>query len=81
MTLLFLGALALALMRGAHDRRLKVVGSALALVMLVQVILGIGNVMLGLPLAVAVAHNGVAALLLLTLVTVYHVARPAPTAI
>jgi len=32
----------------------------------------------GLPLLMAVTHNAVAALLLLTLVTVYHVLRPSP---
>jgi cytochrome c oxidase assembly protein subunit 15 len=36
-------------------------------VLLAQVALGIGNVHLGLPLPVATAHNGVAALLLFTL--------------
>ncbi len=81
LTLLYLGALSLALMRGDHDQRLKVVGGVLALVLLSQIGLGIANVLLGLPLAVAVAHNGGAALLLLTLVTVYHVARPARTAV
>jgi len=39
----------------------------LGALLLVQVSLGIGNVKLGLPLPVATAHNGVAALLLLTL--------------
>lgn len=80
-TLLYLGTLALLLLRGEHDHRLKIAGGVLALVLLAQISLGIANVMLGLPLAVAVAHNGVAALLLLTLVTVYHVARPARTAV
>jgi cytochrome c oxidase assembly protein subunit 15 len=42
---------------------------ALAALLLVQVGLGISNVMLGLPLAIAVAHTGGAALLLFTLVT------------
>ncbi len=41
---------------------------ALMLLLLAQVALGIGNVVLGLPLPVAVAHNGGAALLLFTLV-------------
>ena len=40
----------------------------LVLTLAAQVALGIGNVMLGLPLPVATAHNGVAALLLFTLV-------------
>jgi cytochrome c oxidase assembly protein subunit 15 len=34
----------------------------------VQLALGVGIVVLGVPLAVAVAHNGVAALLLLSLI-------------
>lgn len=42
-------------------------GLALALVLLTQVVLGISNVHFGLPLAVATLHNGVAALLLFTL--------------
>lgn len=40
---------------------------AVAVVLVAQVLLGIGNVHLGLPLPVATAHNGVAALLLFTL--------------
>lgn len=44
-------------------------GIALAALLLAQVLLGIGNVKLGLPLEVAVAHNAGAALLLFTLIT------------
>jgi len=43
-------------------------GVLLALVLLTQVSLGIANILLSLPLPVAVAHSGVAALLLITLV-------------
>ena len=46
---------------------LRGVGIAVGVVLLAQVALGIGNVHLGLPLPVATAHNGVAALLLFTL--------------
>jgi len=46
---------------------LRKVGIAVAVVLLAQVLLGIGNVHLGLPLPMATAHNGVAALLLFTL--------------
>ncbi len=42
-------------------------GIAIAVVLVAQVLLGISNVYFGLPLAVATAHNGVAALLLFTL--------------
>jgi len=48
---------------------------ALALLLLAQVALGISNVMLGLPLAIAVAHTGGAALLLFALVTLLARAR------
>ncbi len=79
--LAYLGILSLRLMRGPHDRRLRSAGGVLALVLLVQIGLGIGNVQLGLPLVVAVAHNAGAAVLLLTLVTVYHVIRPPKSAV
>ncbi|MEX1827911.1 heme A synthase [Luteibacter sp. CQ10] len=46
---------------------LRRVGIAIGVVLVAQVLLGIGNVHLGLPLPVATAHNGVAALLLFTL--------------
>jgi len=59
----YLGWLAVRAMRVG----LRGIGVALGVLLLVQVALGIGNVKLGLPLAVATAHNGVAALLLLTL--------------
>lgn len=51
----------------------------LAGALVTQVSLGISNVVFSLPLAVAVAHNGVAAVLLLTLVTLVHYAFPAST--
>jgi len=46
---------------------LRRAGIAIGVVLVAQVLLGIGNVHLGLPLPVATAHNGVAALLLFTL--------------
>ncbi|MET0231279.1 MAG: COX15/CtaA family protein, partial [Rhodanobacteraceae bacterium] len=48
--------------------KLRGIGIAIGVLLLVQVTLGIGNVKLGLPLPVATAHNGVAALLLFTLI-------------
>ncbi len=64
-TFAYLGALAFVLMRRPGLTRY---GAALALVMLLQVVLGIANVVLKLPLPVAVAHNGGAAILLVTLI-------------
>lgn len=54
---------------GKAQRRAAV---ALKLLLVTQVVLGIANIVASLPLAVAVAHNGVAALLLLTLVTLNY---------
>jgi len=48
-------------------RGLRRAGAAIALVLVVQVLLGISNVHFGLPLPVATLHNGVAALLLFAL--------------
>lgn len=50
----------------------KRLGIAVMAIVLAQVSLGISNVIFSLPLAIAVAHNGVAALLLLCLVTCVH---------
>jgi len=47
---------------------LKVVAGLLTL----QVALGITNVLTGLPMSVALAHNGIAVMLLLSLVTLFH---------
>ena len=66
-TFAYLGALAAVLMRSAGLARY---GAALALALVVQVALGIANVVLRLPLAVAVAHNGGAAVLLATLIVI-----------
>ncbi|HJR10939.1 MAG TPA: COX15/CtaA family protein [Rhodanobacteraceae bacterium] len=52
---------------------------ALAVLVLAQVALGVSNVMLGLPLAIAVAHTGGAALLLFAVVTLLTRSQaPAP---
>jgi cytochrome c oxidase assembly protein subunit 15 len=60
----YLGWLAFRLAR-AGSRTLAL---AIGVLLLAQVSLGIGNVKLGLPLPVATAHNGVAALLLFVLI-------------
>jgi cytochrome c oxidase assembly protein subunit 15 len=74
--LLYLGVLALVLVRRAgqpvHRRLAKVLVAVLAL----QVGLGIANVLAQLPLGLAVAHNAGAALLLLTVLTLVHALSP-----
>lgn len=74
----FLLGLVIALWRAVPGRVAS--GSALAvfLALSVQISLGIANVVFGLPLPVAVAHNAGAAILLLTLVTVNYLARNEP---
>jgi cytochrome c oxidase assembly protein subunit 15 len=66
-TLLYLGAFALALTRTAGFARF---GATLAVLLVIQVSLGAANVMLTLPLPVAVAHNAVAAALLVMMVMI-----------
>lgn len=66
-TFLLLGWLALRLVRSG-DGAISGTGWLIGGLLLVQVSLGIANVVLQLPLGVAVAHNGVAALLLLSLI-------------
>lgn len=53
-------------------------GRAIGIVLTAQILLGIANVKFGLPLWVATAHNGVAALLLFSLVALLARTTPAP---
>ncbi len=75
-TFLFIGWLGLKLIFGSDVPMLRRLGRLLLFVLVLQVSLGIANVLLSLPLLVAVAHNGVGALLLLTMVAVNHAVRP-----
>ncbi|WP_043118084.1 COX15/CtaA family protein [Solemya velum gill symbiont] len=59
-----------------NDHRFKQASRAIAFLLLIQIGLGISNVLFLLPLPVAVAHNGVAALLLIASVYLNHVANP-----
>ncbi|MDX1668252.1 MAG: COX15/CtaA family protein [Limnobacter sp.] len=69
---LVIGALAVALWRHPGTQVLSIKVSA---VLTLQILMGIGNVVFQLPLWLAVAHNGGAALLLVTLILVnYRVA-------
>ncbi|HWI13259.1 MAG TPA: COX15/CtaA family protein [Burkholderiales bacterium] len=66
-TTVVLGLLALLLVR---TRGMLAFGVLLAVLVAAQVTLGITNILAGLPLPVAVAHNALAALLLVTLVVI-----------
>jgi cytochrome c oxidase assembly protein subunit 15 len=67
-TALVLGFVAWRGIRTGQSRAVRVAGTALALLLAVQWTIGPVMVMKALPLALATAHNGVAALLLLALV-------------
>jgi len=73
-TLVLAGLSGLLITRGQRAARWAggVVASALA----VQLVLGVGNVLLDLPLWLAVAHNAAAASLVLLFVTLIHLACP-----
>jgi cytochrome c oxidase assembly protein subunit 15 len=76
-TVVVAGLLAFALL---GSPRAKVYGAVLAAVLALQVGLGVANVLAGLPLAVAVAHNAVAAVLLITLVVInFHLSNEPPS--
>jgi cytochrome c oxidase assembly protein subunit 15 len=74
-TLLYVGGVGLTLLRSPG---LAVYGVALLAVLLLQVALGIANVVAGLPLAVAAAHNAGAAILLVTAVVINFALRRKP---
>ena len=74
-TLLIVGLLAIRLLAGSGASTLQKLGGVLLLLLLTQIGLGITNVLDHLPLPVAVAHNGGAALLLATLTTLTWIAR------
>jgi cytochrome c oxidase assembly protein subunit 15 len=64
MAFMAVGSVAVA---AARRPAVRAFGIAIGALLLLQIALGIGNVVLGLPLAVAIAHNGMAALLLFAL--------------
>ena len=71
-TLLYLGVLGLASLVAGASRTVRALGGILLGVLALQIALGIANVVLRLPLPVAVGHNAGAALLVLTLVALNH---------
>jgi cytochrome c oxidase assembly protein subunit 15 len=75
LTLLVLGGLILLAFRKGN-KAIKVSAVLVAVALTAQLSLGIANVLLLLPLPVAVAHNGMAALLLISLVNLLYFSRP-----
>lgn len=74
-TAVYLGVLSLWIVFSNKTEGLRGVAGVLILLLVVQILLGIANVMMNLPLGNAVAHNGVAALLLMTIVTLIYKLR------
>jgi heme a synthase len=72
---LILGALSIAAWRTGERPGVRLAGALLGIVLLVQLILGPLMVMRALPLSLATAHNGVAALLLIATVRLNRVLR------
>jgi len=75
LVLFVVGAVAIRAMR-EQSRGVARIGKVLIIVLFIQIGLGITNVVQFLPLPIAVAHNAMAALLLLCLVTLIHYAVP-----
>jgi cytochrome c oxidase assembly protein subunit 15 len=79
MVLVYVGWLGLRVLRLGYEEKLCRYGMLILLVLLAELGLGIADVMTRLPIVIAVAHNIFAALLLMSLVTLYHVVRPPRT--
>lgn len=77
--LLYAGWLSLRVMRVGSQEQLRWHGLLVLLLLAEEMVLGILQVMTHLPLPLAVAHNACAALLLLSLITLYHKVRPPRT--
>jgi len=74
--LIYLAILGVRILKAAENSSQTRLGLALLTALFLQIGLGIANVVGHLPLPVAVAHNGGAALLLLVLVTLLYAQRP-----
>lgn len=69
---LYLGGLSIALILSSKTRVIKKIAFAILILLALQICLGILNVIWLLPLPIADAHNGVAGLLLLSVVTLNY---------
>lgn len=67
LTFIVLSTLALKASGASRERALRKAGALLSILLFAQITLGIGNVILRMPVIVAVAHNAVAGLMLLSL--------------
>jgi cytochrome c oxidase assembly protein subunit 15 len=79
LALLYAGWLGLHLLRVGHEDNLCRYGLLLLVMLSFATALGVMAVQGGLVLPTSVGHSAAAALLLMSLVTLYHVLRPRPT--
>jgi cytochrome c oxidase assembly protein subunit 15 len=79
LTALMLGLLAIQAWRKGRNTSVKIAGAVLGAILIMQLIVGPLMVVRALPLALATAHNGVAALLLLSVVRLNRLLRPPPS--
>jgi heme a synthase len=68
----YLLTLAAVLIWKVRERGVRVAGGMVALLTILQIVVGISNVLLGWPLSLAAAHNALAALLLLAMLALYY---------
>lgn len=71
-TLVYLSWLSFWILQSNKTKALRGVAVFILIILFIQLCLGIANVVLMLPLSVAVAHNGLAAILLLSMVTLNY---------
>jgi heme a synthase len=76
MALLYLGWFGLRLMRIGFQAGLFRYGLLLIVMLSFAVIFGVMDAVTGMPITISVTHSATGALLLMTLVTIYHVLRP-----
>lgn len=74
--LAYLGVLMVAIMKSDVSRTLKKIAGTVVMLLLLQVLLGISNIVFALPLVVATAHNAVGAMLLLGMVSLVYSMYP-----
>jgi cytochrome c oxidase assembly protein subunit 15 len=71
-TFAYLATLSMVIIFSSYSKTFKSIAIVIGVLLVVQVLLGISNIVFGLPLAVATAHNAVGALLLLSMVTLVY---------
>jgi len=75
-TMLYLGWLSLhVLLRGTQENLCRY-GLLILIILALEITLGVMQMVAHLPLLLAVLHSGAAVLLLLSVITLYHVVRP-----